>query len=245
MNRPNLFTLERLVAGDLAAEEERVVLAAVRADPDLLATVEAIREADAHVRRRWPARPFLDGVERRQRRRRTRAIGGAAVVVALAAGLFLAFRATPPSAPEIAEVTRVKGDPALLVFREGREAAPLTSGAVAAPGDRVQLAFEPAGHPYGVLLSVDGRGSVTLHHPRAGRDTRLGGGTVLLDRSFELDDAPTFERFVLVLGDAPLDVDAVVAAASDLPDPMRSSLDLPDDAEQIDFLLRKSTSGSP
>lgn len=245
MNRPNLFTLERLVAGDLAAEEERAVRAAVEADPELSARLARIRELDASARERWPSRPFLDAVDRRARVRQTRALGAAAVVVALAAALLLVFRvAMPHGAPEVGEVTRIKGGPALLVFREGGEPSPLPAGAVAAPGERVQLAFETAGHPYAVLLSVDGRGSVTLHHPRSGDDTHLGQqGTVLLDRSFELDDAPAFERFVLVLGDVPLDVDEVIAAASDLSDPVRSPLELPDDVDQVDFLLRK-TNGS-
>ena len=47
-----------------------------------------------------------------------------------------------------------------------------------------------------MIVSYDGRGVVTLHYPNVARASAelRAGGAVPLDHSFELDDAPLFER---------------------------------------------------
>jgi hypothetical protein len=53
-----------------------------------------------------------------------------------------------------------------------------------------------------VVLSIDGRGAVTWHLPPEypGPAARLGSGVeTTLPWSFELDDAPGFERFVMIV----------------------------------------------
>ena len=72
-----------------------------------------------------------------------------------------------------------------------------------------------AGSTWGLILSVDGRGTVTLHLPREGtRAARLSAESqVLLDLAYELDDAPRWERFYFVTGSAPFDTAPVVDAA--------------------------------
>jgi len=68
-----------------------------------------------------------------------------------------------------------------------------------------------------VIVSIDGRGAVTLHFPAdAGASTALEPGAHNVPDGFQLDDAPSFERFFLVTSDAPIDVKTVVAAAEAL-----------------------------
>ena len=60
-----------------------------------------------------------------------------------------------------------------------------------------------------------------------------------LAASYELDDAPGFERFVLVTADAPFAVATVLrgrAPAAAQPD---GRLDLPESMDQFSFVLRK------
>jgi hypothetical protein len=56
---------------------------------------------------------------------------------------------------------------------------------------------------------------VTLHLPASGSQAAAleAGGTVLLGFSYELDAAPRWERFYLVTGDEPFDVEPVRRAA--------------------------------
>lgn len=127
---------------------------------------------------------------------------------------------------------------------EGR----LRPGALVEPGDVVQVSYVAAGHDYGVVVSIDGRGEVTLHHPARPRDVPRvkARGEVPLDHAFEFDDAPGFERFFFVTASGhPLEPEAVMAAARRLAtagfvaarvDP----LPLPEDLSQTSFLLRKA-----
>ncbi|MEZ4235202.1 MAG: hypothetical protein R3F59_03370 [Myxococcota bacterium] len=71
----------------------------------------------------------------------------------------------------------------------------LRDGDWADEGDVVQLAVRSQG-VRATILSVDGRGVVTEHlAPRS-----VPAGWVPLDHAFELDDAPGYERFLLLVG---------------------------------------------
>jgi hypothetical protein len=141
---------------------------------------------------------------------------------------------------------RTKGalTPSLAIYRrtpEGSET--MADGAVAHPGDLLRVGYRAAGKHYGVILSIDGRGSVTVHlPPQANRAAALkGDGMVLLDQAYELDDAPQWERFYFVTGDTPFAVapivEAVRAAAADRRPP--SVLTLPNGLDQVAFSLQK------
>src|SRR4029453_15382136 len=116
------------------------------------------------------------------------------------------------------DVTRIKGmAPQLYLYRKAAQAPVelLQPGSVAHARDLVQLAYKPAGRPYGVIVSVDGRGRVTRHLPVEGALAAplLPGPAMPLSQAFELDDAPAYERFHLVAADVPFAVDDVVQAA--------------------------------
>ncbi|MEM6996237.1 MAG: hypothetical protein AAF721_37365, partial [Myxococcota bacterium] len=88
--------------------------------------------------------------------------------------------------------------------------------AVARAGDVLQISYVAAGNRHGVIVSLDDRGVVTLHHPSNPQGAPLlrGRGEQPLPFGYALDDAAGFERFVFVTsGDAALDVAAVVEAA--------------------------------
>ena len=113
-------------------------------------------------------------------------------------------------------------------------------------GDVVQVRIRTAGAGHGVVVSLDGGGAVTRHFPD-GTQTALPPGTAALPFSFELDDAPGFERFVLVTADAPIDVAVVLRAASIVAAGEQSEttpLPLPAGARQSDVLVRKRVPGA-
>lgn len=117
---------------------------------------------------------------------------------------------------------RIKGlRPHLRLHRRGPAGIieELRDGDVARAGDLVQISYVAAGNRNGVVVSLDGRGHVTLHHPARPDDppTLEARGEHALDHAYELDDAQAFERFVLVTaGDEPLSPAVVVAAAREL-----------------------------
>jgi hypothetical protein len=162
--------------------------------------------------------------------------------LAVAAMLVVVVRA-PPSAP----TDTAKGGPALLVHRrDGSTTVPVHSGDVVSAGDVVQLQTRAPGFSDGVVLSVDGAGRVTRHFPEDGRPTALPQGTAALPFSFELDDAPGFERFVFVAAHHALEPAAVELAlrtattrASSAEAAARAALVLPDDVMVTEVLLCK------
>jgi hypothetical protein len=159
------------------------------------------------------------------------AVAAGVVLVAVAVG-----RQVGPSGEPVAgggdtghgqtgEVTTAKGDPRLILHRKGEGEAPeLPVEAVVGAGDRIQVKYVAGGRLHGAILSIDGRGVVTLHFPADERgSTLLGqGGAVALDHSYELDDAPAFERFVFVTSDQSIRLADVLASARSLAaDPQR------------------------
>lgn len=112
----------------------------------------------------------------------------------------------------------------------------------------MQVSYVAAGNRFGVVVSVDGRGGVTLHHPASPRDVPRvkARGETPLPYAFELDDAPGFERFFFVTGPGvSLDPTLVVEAAHALVLSGHGAarvepLPLPAELGQTSFLLRKA-----
>lgn len=147
---------------------------------------------------------------------------------------------TPPSGDR-----QKGGSPDLLLYRKGGESTVerLTPGAVARRLDVVQIAYLAGGRRYGLILSIDGRGSVTRHLPTGGDQAAplRAGGAVALATAYRLDDAPRLERFYIVAADEPFGVSAVLTAATRAGlDPLTTDrLPLGAQFTQASFLLRK------
>jgi hypothetical protein len=216
---------------------------------------EAIRATDfaASLITRLQGRPAFDAAPGRPRAGATRgaatrvlrwalplAVGVTAMVVVVIGSRTGSLR---PDATE----DRIKGlRPSLTMFRQtprGSEA--LADGVTARPGDVVRLAYQAAGQSYGVIVSIDGRGGVTMHLPPTGGEAaRLrAGDKVLLDQAYELDDAPRWEGFYLVTAQRPFAVQPVIDAAKREAALHRASppatLELPRGLEQSVFVLQK------
>ncbi|MEM7153128.1 MAG: ActD-like protein [Myxococcota bacterium] len=143
---------------------------------------------------------------------------------------------------------RIKGLAPHLVIHRQRDGTieELSEGAVAHAGDLVQISYVAAGNQHGVVLSIDGRGEVTLHHPSGPQaSTRLvRTGLHALDHAYELDDAQSYERFVFITsGHDPIDVPAALDAAQRVttrgPDARHSPLPLPRRWQQRSVTLEK------
>lgn len=249
------WLVERLRAGDLPSGEAARVRARLEAEGGL-GRLEALRRADeaalrahppgvaaAEIHRRaggrpprWPRRPLL-------------------LVPALAAAaVAILVSVRPPPGPPVSIVLedgRPKGLASRLEIRRARPGAPpelLADGAAVRAGDTIQLAYvgaPPAGEAlYGVVISLDGRGQVTLHWPeQAGPAVPLTPGrAVPLPHAYRLDDAPAFERFFLVTSAAPFEAEAVLDAARRLARgarPDRDPLPIPPALAQRALLLVK------
>ncbi|HVY37197.1 MAG TPA: ActD-like protein [Polyangia bacterium] len=261
-NEESHWMLERLALGELdaaTAAELRQRLKAAGVDVDeALARLAAsnVELLAAHPPGRVvPAIRSRVAAEKRATARPRRAAFFAVPV--LAGALALALWARPgqhraePGAAETLEPTTLKGPtPAatrLLVYRhESSGDRPLADGARAAEGDLVQLAYRERHGGFGLLLSIDGAGEVTLHWPEQSGNSAARLETaaeVRLPSAYQLDGAPGFERFFLVTAPRPFAVGPVVAAARALAsrpgDARVAPLPLPPSYEQTSIALDK------
>ncbi len=215
------WLVERLHQGDLPPAEAAAVRARLSEEGGL-SRLDALARDDDRFAEAHPAAPAVAEIRRRAAgravaRERPRRILLFAVPLAAAAVAVVALRLPGRAIRGGDEDVRLKGSsPHLAVHRQGTGADPeaLARGARVRAGDVLQLSVVSAGRPYGVVVSVDGRGIVTRHGPGDGAlAARLPAqGAVPLDHSYRLDDAPAFERFFLVTGGSPFAVEPVLDA---------------------------------
>jgi hypothetical protein len=256
---PDLI-LEQYRLDELPPHDGERVARLLREDETLQHRLEALDRSDTEIARQYPPAWMAERVrerlsrgssvpERPRDRVRRWGVRAAIGVAAIVLVFMLPPRATAPFDSKPAPVTgtdRIKGlRPALAVYRSsagGTET--LADGDVARPGDLLRLGYTSAGRAYGVIVSIDGRGAVTVHLPPHGaRAASLGrDGRVLLDQAYELDDAPNWERFYFITGDSPFDVAPILetarrSAARDLRSP--PALAIPGELTQSTFSLQK------
>jgi hypothetical protein len=208
--------LERFVLGELGAEDTRRLTAALATSPELQARLDALALDSRATLAQHPPELVARVVARRLAGQPPASRSPLRVLVPALAGLAAVLWLVLPAQPAGDAITLKGEGPALRLYRLG-DAGPerLPEGAPAHAHDVVQVAFDLAALRYLVVVSVDGSGGATLHWPLDG-DTRVPEGLKTIPRSFELDDAPGFERFFLVAGNQPLPVDVILGAAREL-----------------------------
>ncbi len=254
------WELERYVLGELPGAEMERLRGLAAHDATLRLRIDALERSSETILDQDPPGQFAAGVKERlavsaggSPTRRARLVtpyawvGAAAAVVATIAVLTLGPGEQPGTVPFPApenDVTHIKGlDPRLEVFRQTAAGAEeLTDGSAVRLDDVVQIAYQAAGLRYGVIVSIDGRGVVTVHYPSSGAQAAaLGSGRTALAQAYRLDDAPRFERFYLVTSNQPFTVARVVgalrAAAAATASPRR--LALPSSMKQTSLELKK------
>jgi hypothetical protein len=248
------WLLERYALGELAEEQANAVRARLEAESEGLSRLEALHASNEEILATHPAEEVIPQIERRahllktreawaaRRRQRTWALG--LMVPVLAGALAIAVLQFGQGPPEVEDV-RAKGATQITLHLHTPDGSVrLEDGTAASASDVVQIAYVAADARHGVIVSIDGRGAVTLHWPEepSGTTALSLEGEVALPHAYALDDAPDYERFFLVTSPDPVDPAEVVAAARALATNEQApsaDLDLPQAMLQRSFLLRK------
>jgi hypothetical protein len=212
------WKLERYLLGELDPEELRRIRQDVESNEPLQLQLEALKRSDREIRERYPAAWMSRQIQRKM-------IGSAtqgrevksrlwsrfwllpAVPVGAVAAIVLALLVLPDTLTRhdgnqeglrVGDSTRIKGlEAELRLFRKTETGSePLRDGAVAREHDLVLIQYRAAAKAYGVIVSVDGRGTVTRHLPsdRSQAVQLQTNGIVSLDFAYELDDAPRYRH---------------------------------------------------
>jgi len=146
------------------------------------------------------------------------------IITAAAACLALAFIVSKPNTASLAQtlngagtangatngsgilagLDHAKGDgPRMFIYlKDGEQALQLDNNSLVHENDVLQISYVASGQQYGIILSIDGNGTITQHYPDAGAAAGVleTSGEVALPFSYKLDDAPAFERFFFITG---------------------------------------------
>ncbi len=205
--------LERLAKGELEGPKKEEVLARLAREPGGMDRLASLEASDRAILAEIPPSRFRADLDRavgvRSRPRwLTFALPAAAALTAVLALLPMQDSKEPL---EPIETTRLKGGdgPTLSVFHgESR----MADGDPAQEGDVLSFLVRAPSPLFGALIAVDGAGTVSPIVPATGSmPIRIEPGRPL-PSSYELDDAPRFERFFLVTSETPFDVASIVEA---------------------------------
>lgn len=246
------WLVERAALEEVPATSRARLDGADRAELD--ARIAELRDQNAAELSTYPAAQAIALIEQRvaglrRRRRRVRLAWLGVLGAATAAVVAVAAIKPPPVPPTVAinDDVRAKGVARLTVFRQaGDHAEHLDEDAVVRGGDAIQLRYSASGALYGVIASVDGAGTVTLHYPvdedAPALATALAAKPTSLPNAYVLDDAPKFERFFFITSADPIEVPQTLAALHALAKSEESAtakLELPAGQHQWSLRLRK------
>lgn len=177
-------------------------------------------------------------------RRYTLSIASAAAMILVIIFMIPGIRTTDNTKFTYENDVRIKGlESKLLLFRmKGKEIEELRNMDAARSGDIIQVAYIAAGeYKHGVILSIDGRGTVTLHLPdgSSSGDKLILNRKVLLNKSYELDDSPSFERFIMILSTDPINAADIIEKAKKLANSRESAVNglIGADKNSIEFSI--------
>lgn len=263
------WELERYLLGELPSKRMDEIKKLSEADSKLREELASLKRSNDELLKQYPAEAVVPQIKAKletgseDRARQPvlfkRLLYAAPVFAAALIVLFIVFQnpggRTVPDIKGL-EGTRIKGTenidktkPHILVHRKVDDTVELLeNGDKAIAGDLLQIAYVSVGAPYGVIFSIDGRGVVTLHYPEAkDKDPALDQNErTLLSTSYELDDAPDFERFFFITSKSKIDVQAILDSAELLAKQTqtldRANLELPDSFGQYSLLIKKGES---
>lgn len=114
-------------------------------------------------------------------------------------------------ASEGADDTRIKGlDARMEVWKKtGDSAVQMPNLGEAREGDEIQLRYAVPEKCFGMLFSMDGNGTLTMHMADGSSAVALEPGKMTtLPFAYKLDNAPKFEKFFLLTSRAAFELDA-------------------------------------
>ena len=128
--------------------------------------------------------------------------------------------------------TRIKGMSASLEVwkKTGDSAVQMVNLGDASEGDEIQLRYRVPQKCFGMLFSMDGNGTITMHMGEGNKAIELEPGKMTtLPFAYKLDNAPKFERFFLLTSQNAFEIDG-----NDIDKSLKQT-----GVENVSFTLRK------
>lgn len=251
VNKISDFKLERYLLGDLPEGEMQALREREACDEIFAARVKQLREEGKSFLAENPFSTIENKLENAERpvnmpNRSFSALwlkAAAALVIAL--GVFAAVvlnrnvttyegsgMSMDVAMADTDNGTRIKGMSASLEVwkKTGDSAVQMLNLGDASEGDEIQLRYRVPQKCFGMLFSMDGNGTITMHMGEGDKAVRLEPGKMTtLPFAYKLDNAPKFEKFFLLTSEKAFEIDG-----NDIDKSLRQP-----GVENVSFTLRK------
>lgn len=226
-NKISDYILERYILGELSESKMAELAGFISDDPDLRRKIASLKKSNVDILEEYPSETVASMIKNSAGVSETGKAGKAKVkyfaIPSLAAAVAAAVFFISPLADDLfkddagRDITRIKGAEAnIYLYRKiNGNVEQLADGSSARKNDLLQIAYSAAGKQlFGTIISIDGRGTVTLHYPVNGSSSKIRTGSkVVLENSYELDDAPSFEKFFFFISVTELNPDKIISGA--------------------------------
>ncbi len=213
------WKLEKYLTGDLPAEEMREIRDMEATDEIFAGRVKMLREDNAAILKKLPFEKLSEkmatmpgrsnagaGNTVRVNFKLVKLAAAAALVLAVVTVALFGQRSLSEQNTQLMEVAmvdqnddvRIKGLSARMEVwkKTGDSAVQMENLGEAREGDEIQLRYAVAEKCYGLLFSMDGNGTITMHMGQENRAVELEPGKMTtLPFAYKLDNAPKFEKF--------------------------------------------------
>jgi hypothetical protein len=231
------WVLERYILGELPDFKIKEIKTLLKEDLNLKEKLSNLEESNKKIIDKYPSGLMVGSIIKRLgQRRKTRGEEASPrkvlfkriLIASPAIVLFLIFTwLVIPLLNGPDDTTRIKGisnphlgKPHIIIHREHLQTGveQLKNGAIANSGDLIQLAYLAEDQLFGMIFSIDGSGVVTLHFPNSENEPTVlqTNKKIYLPNSYELDNAPHFERFFFITSKEKFDVTEVLEQAKNL-----------------------------
>ena len=224
------WKLERYLTGDLPEGEMSEIRELEKTDEVFARRVKMLREDNAAILRKMPFERLAEKMDARDcgAERKNNVIHFGFVKFAAAAALVLAVvsvalfsqrEVVPDAGAQAMDVamaaqddgTRIKGmDARMEIWKKtGDSAVQMLNLDEAREGDEIQLRYSVPEKCFGLLFSMDGNGTVTMHMADGSQAVALEPGKMTtLPFAYKRDNAPKFEKFFLLTSQKNFAIDA-------------------------------------
>lgn len=272
MNKDKIkpWILERYILGELSPHKSMEIKNLLKKEKNIKLRIERLIQSNKDFLKQYPSEQILPEImsrcdnEKNKSERKKRNVHRLFLWVSSSVSLmivlltiFLALQKNnmfnPESSRENSRENRAKGivplkasQPEIFIFRKNKDGVEqLHEGSVVNKGDLLQISYLSVNDTKGMIVSIDGNRVVTLHYPENINDSPLlqKHKQAYLENSYELDNAPDFERFFLITSNSEFDLKEIMFEVESFARySMRikeEELDLNDNYNQVSIILIK------
>ena len=211
MTVPN-WKMERYLLGELPASEMAALKTQESESAEFSSQIEWLRNSNEELLAEYPAKGAAEKMQANLRKfaviepvksKWLVPLSACAAILITMTALITVFSGENTAENGLIVINedgiRVKGlKTGLEIWRKISDSVEkLSNNSEARAGDLLQMRYIAEEKCYGILLSIDGNGTLTVHlSGEHGKAAKLEAGKIIsLESSYELDDAPRFETF--------------------------------------------------